>query len=355
MRLSHFEAFRPICPRCRRDHGATEPLVLAHIHAEDADGQVAAGIIHCPACFQEYPIIDGLPLLVPDVRGYVAQALPLLMARDDLPAGIESLLGDCAGAGSAFDSVRQHLSSYGWDHYADLDPTEPAGEDAPGAVARCLHTALDLLGRPPAGPAVELGCGPGRATFELAARLDGPVLGVDLSFPLAALAAGVLRRGRVRYPRRRIGVVYDRHDFAVALPDAERVDFWVADALALPFADGQFGLAIGLNLLDCLPAPVDGVAALGRLLRPEGRAVLACPYDWSPSVTPMEQWLGGHSQRGAHGGAAEPLLRHVLADGAHGLRLTAEAPDVPWQVRLHDRALMRYRAHVVSVEKAGIS
>ncbi len=356
MRLSHFETLRPVCPRCRRDHGADERLVVARILGE-AHGQITAGIIHCPACGQEYPILDGLPLLVPDVRAYVEQALPMLLARRDLPDELESLLGDAAGPGSIMDGVRQHQSSYGWDHYAALDPAEAAprpGDEAPGAVVRCLHAALGLLPQPLAGPVIEIGCGPGRTSFELAARTDGLVLGVDLNVPLLGLGGHALLHRRIRYPRRRIGLVYDRRDFAIDLPGADRVDFWVCDALALPFAGPTFNFVTALNLLDCLTAPLDGLAAMGAVLHAKGQAVLATPYDWSPAATPVEHWLGGHSQRGPHGGCAEPLLRRILGEpaAAGGLRLTAEAAEIPWQVRLHDRALMRYRSHVVALEKS---
>ena len=44
----------------------------------------------------------------------------------------------------------------------------------------------------------------------------------------------IAREQRVMYEKRREGVVYDACDYAVALGDTSRVDFWVADALALP-------------------------------------------------------------------------------------------------------------------------
>ena len=348
MRRSHFSAFAPICPRCHA-RGEDAPLTLALVFDEQ-DGHVLQGIITCPVCRQEFPIIDGLPLLLADLRGYVGPAMPVLLARRDLAPPLMSVLTDAAGPGGVVDSVRQTLSSYAWDHYGEFDPEEAAGSgNSPGAVARCLNAGLELLPFPPAGPAIDLGCGPGRSTFALAARVEGPVLGIDLSFPLIALGAQVLRHGRLGYARRRIGLVYDQRDFAVPMEAAARVDFWVCDVQALPFRPGQFGMVGALNLIDCLQAPADGLAAIAGLLRPGGQAVLATPYDWSGSVTPVERWLGGHSQRGSHGGAGESVLRHLLGDG--GLALAAEDGDVLWQVRLHDRAIMRYSAHLVAATK----
>jgi SAM-dependent methyltransferase/uncharacterized protein YbaR (Trm112 family) len=353
--LSHFAALRPVCPRCAAD-GRQEALSEPKIFAESG-GHILMGLLQCPSCGQEYPILDGLPLLVPSVQSYVSQCLPVLMERRDLPDALESLIGDAAGPGSTLDGVRQHLSSYGWDHWAEHDPGEARSDDSqPGAVARCLAAGLAALPNPAEGPALDLGCGPGRSSAELTGVVDGLVLGVDLSFPVIRLAARALQDGRVRYPRRRIGMVYDMRDFAVTLADPEKLDFWVCDALALPFREESFGLATGLNLLDCLSSPMTGLAAVGRVLRPGGQAILASPYDWSPSVTPPEQWVGGHSQRADHQGSAEPLMRRALSaenPSSGGLRLTAERADIPWQVRVHDRAIMRYKSHLVIAEKAG--
>jgi hypothetical protein len=49
-----------------------------------------------------------------------------------------------------------------------------------------------------------------------------------------------------------------------------------------------------------------------------------------------------------------------LTPGGHpeaisGLRIVAELDDLPWQVRLHDRAAMTYRVHLVAVQKASSS
>ena len=325
---------------------------------EETDGVIVHGMIHCPepACMQEYPILDGIPVLVPDVRAWVGANLSHLTARTDLPHLLESLLGDAAGPGSVFDATRQHLSTYGWDHWADLDPARTDPGQA-SRVAACFMQGMALLegaGAPHSrGPVVDLGCSVGRVAFEWASRVDDLVLGVDVNFSMLQVAQRILREGLVSYPLRRIGVVYDRVAHSVASPGAERVDFWAADALALPFRAGVFGAGTALNLLDCVGAPsrfLDGAAAV---LRQGAPFLLATPYDWSPSVTPMEQWIGGHSQRGPTRGAAEPFLRTLLTPGAHPastarLEMLGEVERVPWHARLHDRSTVEYAVHLVA-------
>ena len=363
MHRRHFAAFAPHCPRCARAGQGRHPLLLADIRAERKD-DVLAGILHCPnpSCRHEYPILDGIPVIVPELRALLGERAIEILLRADLDATLESLIGDALGPDTWFDMLRQTLSTYGWDGWADLDPLEvtPDGAAKPGAVRRCLDRLLALAGpvTMPAARVLDLGCGAGRTAFDLAARHpEALVLGIDVSLGLLRLAQGAAR-GEIRYPRRRIGLVYDQRLFPVALKGAGRVDFWACDALALPFAPASVDLAAALNLLDCVAEPRRLLAGLAETVRPGGQVLLATPYDWSPRATPVETWIGGHSQRADHAGAGEPFLRALLTETAHpqsvpGLRLLGEVLDWPWQTRLHDRGAVLYRAHLLALERSG--
>jgi SAM-dependent methyltransferase len=298
-----------------------------------------------------FPILDGIPFLLADPGRFIADNLLHLLRRDDLSADVESLIGDAAGPGSAFDTVRHHLASYAQSHYGDrAEPRDPDGGSLLGPLRRglaFLHDAAE------AGPTLDLGCAVGRGSFELAARGDRLVLGVDVNVTMLRLARALLGDGPVAAPRRRIGVVYDRMRIEAGFAHAERVDFWCCDALALPFAPGGFGLAVAMNLLDCVGDPRRLLGEIEAMLALDGAAVLATPYDWAPNATSPIGWIGGHSQRGPAGGAAEPLLRQLMTPGVHPqslrrLRLFAEDDDVPWRVRLHDRSTVEYRLHLVA-------
>ena len=352
MRRRHFDALQPICPRCALEGRDATPLELAGVFAGSQDF-IREGLLHCgfADCRQEYPIVDGVPIIVPDVRGYLANNINQIHRRDDLSNEIQSLLGDALGPGSDLDQTRQHLSIYCWGHYGDLDPEEQQG-NAPGSVVHCLERGLSL----PISlsvPALDLGCSVGRATFEIAERIDGLALGVDLNFAMLKTAQNVLQTGRLSYGRRRLGLVSDRREFPMELPGRELVDFWACDTLALPFTAGQFGMVLAINLLDCVVSPRDLLAVVRGMLQVGGSALLATPYDWSPNATPVEAWIGGHSQRGPDKGAAEPLLRALLTPGAHpqsveGLTIAGEIENVPWLTRLHDRSTVTYSTHLVA-------
>ena len=358
VRRSHFETLAPVCPVCAiRERRST--LEIATVLREEP-GHVVEGIVRCtePACLSEFPIVDGILYLLSGLRELVARDIDQILARDDVSSDLESLLGDCCGPGSRFDSKRQQLSTYGWDHWADLDPAEETSATGarPGATVRLLAAGLERAGELPPGPVLDLGCAVGRAAFELAAAARGPVLGIDLNTAMLRLAVGALRRGRVRYPRRRVGMVYESREFGVSLASSGQVDFWACDAEALPFPAGSFAAVVGLNFLDSVRSPVAALASLMRVLVPGGKAILACPYDWSPAATLLESWIGGHSQRGAHRGASEQMLRLLLTPGAHPasldrVRIIAEEEALPWHARLHDRSTVDYRTHLVVVEK----
>jgi SAM-dependent methyltransferase len=301
-------------------------------------------------------VIDGVPLLVGPLAEYVQQQLLALVGRDDLAADLESLLGDCAGPGSPYDATRQHLSIYGASHFGDL--VGPAPEEPVEGLPELLDRALEVLGPLPPGPVLDAGCAAGRASFEVARRTAAPVLGVDLHFALLRLGAAALRTGRVRFPRRRVGLVYERQELAASFPGAPRVDFWAADAQALPFADGTFGLVLSLNLLDCTGSPRDHLAEVVRVLAPGGKAVVTTPFDWSSAAAPPGAWLGGHSQRNPRRGASEGAVEALFAPGdppaaIPGARITTRRDGIPWRLATHDRSTVVYRLALWVLERTG--
>ncbi len=358
MRRGHFAAFAPRCPVCLRDRKEAHLLVIAAVCSEH-DDDIVAGMLLCPAaaCQHEYPIIDGIPIILADIRRHLSERGVELLLRDDLDPMLWGVLGDALGPDSWLDSIRQTVSTYVWDSYADLDPAEAPGGLTPGAGRDCLARLLAMAGhRKGLQRIIDLGCAAGRTSFDLADHAPGAlVLGLDSNLALLRLARGVCMRGDVRYGRRRIGIVYDQRRIAADLPGRDRVDFWACDALALPFAPAAADLTVALNLLDCVAEPQRLLAELARIVRPGGVILLATPFDWSTRATPVETWIGGHSQRGRDGGAGEVFLKVLLTAEAHSQSIDGLAriatDDWPWRTRLHDRASVTYQTHLVALER----
>lgn len=319
MRRAHYDALRPVCVVCR-----AAPLSIAHV-VREAHDDVLEGILQCTnaECQREYPVIDGIPVLVGPIRAWLAANPLQVLLRDDLSPELESLLGDVLGAGSAYDTLRQHTGMYAEDHYA-------------------THSARRLLEiAEPRGVSLDAGCATGGVTFAIAERTNALTLGVDLNFAMLRVASRALRSGRVRFARRRVGIVYDRHELDVQT--SANVDFWCCDAAALPFANDAFAFGASLNIVDCVAAPREALRELARVVH--GELLVATPYDWAPTATPVEGWLGGHSQRGTNRGASEPVLHALLRE--LGLEIVRDEPHVPWRVRLHERSSVDYDVHVV--------
>lgn len=351
MREAHFETFRPVCVRCR-SLGRGEPaLELTAFHRAGDD--VVDGMLSCRACLFEYPILRGIPFLVADVRDHVGRHLGDLRAGDDLSEYAESVIGDCAGPDGDFGRNRLYLSSYGLSHWGDVAPAIPGGGGLTTVIAAALELAGEVRGR-----WLDLGCSLGRATFELAARTGAPVLGVDINLSMLRAARQIAIDGRLRHPLRRVGVVYGRREAEVDRAERALVDCWYADATALPFAGASVDGALSLNVLDAVQWPLVHLHELSRVLVPGGRGVVASPYDWTSPVTPLEAWLGGHSQRGPQAGSSTAEVRRILArdnrpGGAPELFIDAERDDVRWTTPMHERASVEYQLDMFRVRRPG--
>lgn len=348
MRPQTFEALAPVCPRCLHSDGTEAPLKLAAAY-DTRQGMVWQGMVHCgnSDCWMEFPIIDGVPVLVPDPKSFLQNARHQILLREDLDTDLTSLITDALGQGSEFETTQQHLGLYASTHYADLVP----GAEGTAQIPAILDAGWSAMEPAAEGPAIDIGTSVGRGAWEVAARRAGPVLGADLNFAMLRMAQTMMLEGRVSFPLRRIGMVYDATE--AELSDAlasDRVDFWALDALALPFRAGQFAAATAVNVIDCISGPTNMIAEAARVLASGARALFTTPYDWSATVTDPVGWMGGHSQRGATGGDAEPVLTATLAN--YGLNPVAEAHDVPWHLRVHARSVMQYALHMVVCERA---
>ena len=358
MRIVHFETLKPVCPRCKIEHQLVAPLSLANVSHKNndiiIDGNLVCTNSHCAI---EYPIIDGIPVIVNNLRKYLNDNFYHLTVRDNLSALTESILGDAAGPGAAFNSIRHYLSTYAWDHYGDLAPDNefPHQQTKPGSTLNCLNAGLSLLDKYPQAPMLDIGCATGRSTFELAAKYNGMALGIDLNFSLLRTAQQVLQTGTITFPLKSVGVIFERHQYEVALKNKELVDFWACDALALPFMDESFQFASALNVLDTVNSPVNFLKSISQSLNAGGNAVLATPYDWSPPV-PLQNWIGGQAQRSAENGMSDKLLRKLLTheeseQSTGNLKLIGEIEHHPWHVRIHNRRSASYDTHIVACNK----
>lgn len=355
MLREHLEQLAPVCPQCRVAGREPARLALGSVaHAQE--DEVLEGVLLCTerTCQREYPIIDGIPIVVADIESWASHQLGAVLRRDDISAFTESVLGDAAGPSSELQRERSNLSAYGWSHWGA--PLATNAPHAGGGYASLVHHALQLAEAPIHGLWLDLGSSVGRGTVELARAGADLAIGVDLSFSMLRVAERVRREGRAVFPLRRQGVVFERVERPIVDVPTRRIGFWCCDVTVLPIATGRAQGALLLNLLDCVPRPLNLLAETGRVLAPKGTALFSSPYDWSPQATPMDQWIGGHSQRSVGEGSSVAELRRVLsincAAGVDtGLVIEAERDGVPWRVQTSERSTMEYSVHMARLRR----
>jgi len=126
---------------------------------------------------------------------------------------------------------------------------EARGKSPDEVAARAEY--LDLLGLRPGQRVLDVGCGSGVVTRDVALRVSpgGHAVGVDPSAEFLTIARTLAREAGLN---------------AVA-------EFREGSALALPFADGEFDVALAATVLAHVPGGAAAVPEMARVVRPGGR------------------------------------------------------------------------------------
>nr|WP_281363317.1 methyltransferase domain-containing protein [Nocardioides perillae] len=140
---------------------------------------------------------------------------------------------------------------------------------------------FDRLGLRPGERVLDMGCGAGRHAFEMYRR-GADVVAFDQD---ADELAGV---------RDLFGAMKE----AGEVPDGAEADVKEGDALALPFADGEFDRVVAAEVLEHVPADIQAIAELARVLRPGGTLAVSVPR-WFPEVV---NWKLSHDYHDTPGG-----------------------------------------------------
>ncbi len=145
-----------------------------------------------------------------------------------------------------------------------------------------LTVDFDRLGLRPGERVLDLGCGAGRHAFEMYRR-GADVIALDQD---ADELAGV-------------------RDLFVAMreagevPEGAEADVKEGDALALPFADGEFDRVVAAEILEHIPDDLSAIAELVRVTRPGGTVALTVPR-WLPEAINWKLSDDYHNVPGGH-------------------------------------------------------
>jgi len=166
----------------------------------------------------------------------------------------------------------------------------------------------------PVGPGdrvLDLGAGQGRHTYEILRR-GGDAVAVDLNADdlaqVEAMVGAMALEGEIGAP---------------AVPVTR-----VADALALPFADGHFDRVIAAEILEHLPDDRGALAEIVRVTAPGGLVAVTVPRRWPEQVC----WALSDAYHEVEGG-------HVRIYRASELRASIESLGLTFTGSHHAHAL----------------
>lgn len=297
-----------VCPGCRTRTGERLDVQTLEPRGDE---------LACP-CGLRYPIIDGVPIVLPDPTSPfveteldpVAQGLLVADGPDDAP----------------YPRLIEHLSTYLDAHWGDR-----ATPEDPTAYAMAAF-AERLAALPHVQAAVELGCSAGRIVAELAQRAD-LVLGLELSLGSLRRARRALDGETFAFARRMIG----RHYASATITPGDRsVDrgrrrLVCGDALDPPLIPEVYDRVVALNVVDAVARPRQLLDVIAGLCKPGGEVILASPFSWASHVMHEHERIGG----------IDPIaeVRALL-----GPRFTVvEEAEVPWTLRRDARSTVGYQ------------
>ena len=331
-------------------------------------GEITEAILACRECGGQFPVLGGMPVLVPDIGSYLRGSYlhlkrfienPSVVSRtmlgwlrqqmlDSLRSKGEQLLSPQPGDDPSAEILADKWTgAYVWAHYQRDLPAEEATDIVQQMLGKLEggnpHQLLDaMIGRHLSGSqrlALDVGCSVGGFTARLASRFEF-ALGIDLSFDKLMQA----RRLLLHEPEALRSYRYYQEgnrwkERPLRLPRVGNVDFVLASALRLPVAGGSCDAVASVNVLDIVDDPLVMLREMQRALRSAGILLLASPYlDINRAVT---HYLAKES-------APATAVRKNLSAACE---IVEEVDDIPWVIRNSRRRYQLFLDHCIAARK----
>lgn len=167
------------------------------------------------------------------------------------------------------------------------------------------------------GKALELGCGTGRLSFELAKHFD-QVDGIDFTARHIQHALQLKEHGQIRYALETEGDLQQFHE--VSLEDLglssvrDKVNFVQGDGHNLKPQFTGYDMIVCHRVLEEVYDPSSFLRTLQTRLNSQGYLLISTSYDWKHYCVETDKWLGGFKRDGENltgfEGMAEVLKEH---------------------------------------------
>jgi SAM-dependent methyltransferase len=257
MRADLLDRLTLVCPACTWKKG--HPAALRLERGDAVGGEIRDGALRCVKCSEQYPILQGVAVLVVDGWRRVA-----------------------AETQDVEDPVRlagPHLLA----HFGDL---LPEGDRAGLRLGDCWPRLGEL---PVDGVAVDLACSLGRAVRGLARRAAF-ALGCESSFVTARLARSIAAAGRAPVRLVEEGTRSRTPEADLAALGGGDFEFVVADPDLPPVAPGRASLALAAHCLERQQDPQSLLRRADALLAPGGRLAVCSPWTFWEDTGPKGAW-----------------------------------------------------------------
>ena len=286
-----------VCPECLPQESVLD-LKIKEVCNDD----VVDGTLDCSGCGISYPIRKGVAALLPE------RSMSILAEH------------------SAYNS-KHMLSAYLWSHFCDL-LKDPGATDA--------YRKWTSLFTKTNGPALDIGCSVGRLTFELS-QTHSQVIGIDTSLSFIEKARELLQHKKLSFDLIVEGHITQKRSYEFSDKwVTDRVEFIVADALALPFPKCLFPTVSSINILEKVPKPVQHLTEINRVLTVKNsRFVFSDPFSWDETVSDPDLWLGGKLS-GKYKGRGIDCMHRIISgeDEIFSPPMTVtEKGHISWRIR----------------------
>ncbi|WP_133468671.1 5-histidylcysteine sulfoxide synthase [Paraglaciecola marina] len=148
---------------------------------------------------------------------------------------------------------------------------------------------------------LDLGCGAGRLSFELA-KIAGQVDGIDFTARHIQHCLDLKEQGQVRYAMPTQGDIFDFHEVTLAdlgfQQAPENLNFAQGDGHNLKPQFCDYDVLVCHRVIEYSYHPEVLLAQLSQRVKPGGIMVIGSSYGWNEDITDKHRWIGGVKRNG---------------------------------------------------------
>jgi len=126
--------------------------------------------------------------------------------------------------------------------------------------------------------------------------------------------------------------------------------FMLTDAIDPPFKQESFDFIVSLNMLDNVNLPLVLIGQMDALLKPGGKLLITCPYEWREDICDPKEWLVT-DEIDSPEAVRQILEGAVFPEMELNYEILEEHHNIPWPLRNHDRYWSLFLTHILLARK----